>query len=107
LNFKRLKAKAEAAPITTDNTATVPAITREFLIQVKYGIAGSLKSLEKLVKEPEVGIKEVTCKLPVGFMEEMITRYIGKSAKNDADTATRCLHRLSLNHLLMRNYPIP
>jgi hypothetical protein len=74
LNFKRLNAKADAAPTTTDKTATVPAITSEFFIQVKYGIAGSLKSLEKFVNDPEVGIKDVTCKLPVGLNEEMITR---------------------------------
>ena len=74
LNFKRLKANADAAPTITDNTATVPAIIREFFIQVKYGIAGSLNNLEKLVSDPEVGIKEVTCKLPVGLIEEIITR---------------------------------
>jgi hypothetical protein len=74
LNFKRLKAKADAAPTTTERTATVPAITKEFLIHVKYGIVGSLKSLEKLAKDTEVGIKEVTCKLPVGLIDEIITR---------------------------------
>jgi hypothetical protein len=70
-------------------------------------MVGSLNNLEKLAKDPEVGIKEVTCKLPVGLTEEIITRYIGKSAKNDVITATRCLHKFSLSHLLMRNYPIP
>jgi hypothetical protein len=44
LNFNLLNAKAEDAPIITDNTATTVEITTVFLIQIKYGIVGSLNN---------------------------------------------------------------
>jgi hypothetical protein len=45
LNFNRLKAKAEAAPITTELTATIEAIINEFFTQDKNGILGEEKSI--------------------------------------------------------------
>jgi hypothetical protein len=44
LNFKRLNAKAEAAPITTELIATTEEIINEFLTHDKNGINGELKS---------------------------------------------------------------
>jgi hypothetical protein len=44
LNFKRLNAKAEAAPITTELIATTDEIISEFFTQDKNGINGELKS---------------------------------------------------------------
>jgi hypothetical protein len=45
LNLRRLKAKAEAAPITTELIATVEEIIKEFLTQDKNGIFGEEKSI--------------------------------------------------------------
>jgi hypothetical protein len=45
LNFKRLNAKAEAAPITTELIATVEEIINEFCTHDKNGIFGDEKSI--------------------------------------------------------------
>jgi hypothetical protein len=45
LNFKRLNAKAEAAPITTELIATTEAMINEFFTQDKNGIFGEEKSI--------------------------------------------------------------
>jgi hypothetical protein len=45
LNFKRLNANADAAPITTELIATAEEIIKEFLTQDKNGILGDEKSI--------------------------------------------------------------
>jgi hypothetical protein len=45
LNFNRLNAKAEAAPITTELIATAEAIIKEFFTHAKNGILGEEKSI--------------------------------------------------------------
>jgi hypothetical protein len=45
LNFKRLNAKAEAAPMTTELTATTEAMISEFFTHDKNGIFGEVKSI--------------------------------------------------------------
>jgi hypothetical protein len=45
LNFRRLNAKAEAAPITTELIATAEAIISEFFTHDKNGILGEEKSI--------------------------------------------------------------
>ena len=45
LNFKRLNAKAEAAPITTEKIATTDEMIKEFFTHDKNGILGEEKSI--------------------------------------------------------------
>jgi hypothetical protein len=45
LNFNRLNAKAEAAPITTELIATTEEIINEFFTHDKNGILGDEKSI--------------------------------------------------------------
>jgi len=45
LNFKRLNAKAEAAPITTELIATTDEMINEFFTHDKNGILGEEKSI--------------------------------------------------------------
>lgn len=74
LNFKRLNAKADDAPTNTETSATKVEIIREFLAQVKYGIAGLLKRVEKLTTENSLGKKLVTFKLPELLNADKTTR---------------------------------
>jgi hypothetical protein len=59
-----------------------------------------------LFKEKSLGIKDDTCKLPVGLIDEIITKYNGNRAKNETRIPTVWRHKLSASHFFMRNYPI-
>jgi hypothetical protein len=41
-----------------------------------------------LFKEKSLGIKDDTCKLPVGLIDEIITKYNGNKAKNETRIPT-------------------